>query len=270
MSSRPGEATDPETTGTEATIANIPACVPPPRDPWWQPVQRVAHNWNSVRHTEQTHVVAMLPSYLPEYLRSLGENWYAAFTYRHKPPSNPSQGIPQQQRFDTQIRLRCKQDRYFPVILHYQVCFVDHNNASSGWHGEWELITTQGNRALAMSGRSLQHGTTLWDAMGTIWDAMGSQGNRAQLRQFLCLRFRYNAAEPYWHIAEYAEGHTAALDNRRLHVAFWYGTKFEGWPREEQDRHEFWILEPPIFHCDPPRALAAPPLHYSQDEWDVL
>ena len=100
MSSRPGEAIDPETTGTESIIANIPARVPPPRDPWWQPVQREAHNWNSVRHTEQTHVVAMLPSFLPEYLRSLGENWYAAFTYRHKPPSNPSQGSPQPQRFD--------------------------------------------------------------------------------------------------------------------------------------------------------------------------
>ena len=233
MSSRPGEAFDPETTDTEPIIANIPAHVPPPRDPWWQPVQRMAHNWNSVRHTEQTLVVAMLPSFLPEYLRSLGENWYAAFTYRHKPPSNPSQGSPQPQRFDAQIRLRCKPS-CFQVIWHNQVCFVDHNNVSSGWHGEWELISTQ--------------------------------GNRAQLR----LRFRYNAEVPYWHIAEYAEGHTAALDSRRLHVAFWYGTKFEGWPREEQDRHEFWILEPPIFHCDPPRALAAPPLHYSQDEWDVL
>ena len=182
-------------------------------------MQRVAHNWNSVTYTGQSHIVAMLPSYLPEYLRSLGENWYASFTYRHKPPSNPSQGIPQQQRFDAQIRLRCKQDRCFSLVWHHQVCFVDHNNMSSGWHGEWELIATQ--------------------------------GNRSQLR----LRFRYNAEEPYWHTAEYAEGFTAAVNNRRFHMAFWYGTKFEGWAREEQDRHEFWILEPPIFYFDPPRAI---------------
>ena len=113
MSSRPCEMTDHEATGSEATTASTPAFAPPPRDPWWQPLQRVAHNWNSVTYTEQSHMVAMLPSYLPEYLRSLGENWYASFTYRHKPPSNPSQGIPQQQRFDAQIRLRCRQDRCF-------------------------------------------------------------------------------------------------------------------------------------------------------------
>ena len=218
MSDTPGETFDLESVDTESTVRSIPSRVPPPRDPWWQPVQRTARNWNAVRQTEQTHVVAMLPSFLQEYLRSLGENWYAAFTYRHKPPSNPSQGSPQPQRFDAQIRLRCRPS-CFQVWTHNEVCFVDHNNVSSGWHGQWELISTQ--------------------------------GNRSQLR----LKFRYNAEEPYWHVAEYSEGFTAAVNNRRFHIAFWYGTKFEGWAREEQDRHEFWILEPPIFYFDPPRAI---------------
>ena len=36
---------------------------------------------------------------------------------------------------------------------------------------------------------------------------------------------------------------------------FGYDTKFEDWPCEEQDLHEFWILEPPILYFDPPRAI---------------
>ena len=54
------------------------------------------------------------------------------------------------------------------------------------------------------------------------------------------IEFRYNADEPYWHTFGYAEGYAPLEGGKRLHLSYWYGTKFEGWPREEQDFHEIW------------------------------
>ena len=139
-------------------------------------------------------------------LRSLGGNWYASFVYRHRPPQNPSQGPPQQQRFDGELRLRCVQDWTFARRWHQQVCYVSHDGVSSGWHGHW------------------------FHTCNPMFP------HKPQLK----IEFRYNADEPYWHTFGYAEGYAPLEGGKRLHLSYWYGTKFEGWPREEQDFHEIW------------------------------
>ena len=166
------------------------------------------------RANGQPHTVTMAPENLHAYLCALGSGWYAAFKYRHRPPQQPSQGRPQPQRPDAELRLREGRD---------SVCYVSHDGANSGWHGHWyHAVDPDTSNPVCLT-----------------------------LHQQLKVTFRYNSEFPYEHTFTHGDGYVAYDSGKRQHTTWWFGTKFEGWPRTHRDRHEIWLLEPAMFRYEP-------------------